>query len=281
MSIVTGLNRLIDLFIETFRQMGRGRIWALLFIWLFLNVIVLIAHYDFTSPLFSGVMSLWSKLFGEQRATGFMHYPGHFLLMPDFFSWARFGLGTIIEGLLLGGIAVAFHDGYTHTTKEDRTTLRSLMPLWIHLTIGWLLINGLAVAFNVFLPNWLDSFLRYSPRRQLLFYYAILPGIYMVLLAIFYLVIARIAIYRETIFRALKRSLRMFIHNPFTFLILSVLLLIVPSVISIILSRPDIIVDKFRPELVFWLILAGLLVDLLVYFVWIGTAVKFLHDEER
>jgi hypothetical protein len=210
-----------------------------------------------------------------------MHYPGHFLLMPDFFSWARFILGTVIEGFLLGGVAIAFHDAFTRTSKAERSSTRELLPLWIHLTIGWLLINGLAVACNVFLPTWLDSALRYSPRRQLLFYYAILPGLYMLLLAVFYLVIARIAIYRETIFRALKRSLRAFIHNPFTFLTLAIILLIIPSIISIILSRPDIIVNKFRPELVFWLILGGLLVDLVVYFIWMGTAVKFLTDQEQ
>jgi hypothetical protein len=45
-------------------------------------------------------------------------------------------------------------------------------------------------------------------------------------------------------------------------------------------GRSGQIVQKFKPELVYWLLLAGLVVDILFFFFWMGTAVRFLVDEE-
>jgi hypothetical protein len=41
------------------------------------------------------------------------------------------------------------------------------------------------------------------------------------------------------------------------------------------------IIEKFRPELVYWVLLAGLAVNALASFLWMGTAVRFLIDEEE
>lgn len=280
MGFVTGLNYIIHLFVWSIRQMGRLQVWRLLLIWLAINLVALYAHYDFTSPIFADLIAIWSKVFGTQKATGFTHYPGHFLLLVDFFGWARFFIGLLIEGLVLGGVAIAFYDICLEADAEERTHARSLFSSWLHLTIGWLLINGLAICFNYFLPQLLDSLLRYSPRRQLVFYYVFLPGVYVLLLACFYLVISRVAIYGESVFKAARRSMRNFFHNPVMFLTMAAVLLLVPTIVAMVLSRPDIIVSKFRPELVFLVMAFGLVVDFVAYFFWIGTAVRYLYDRE-
>jgi hypothetical protein len=46
------------------------------------------------------------------------------------------------------------------------------------------------------------------------------------------------------------------------------------------ICRSAEIVEKFKPELVYWLLLAGLAADVLFYFFWIGTAVRLLVDEQ-
>jgi len=70
------------------------------------------------------------------------------------------------------------------------------------------------------------------------------------------------------------------VKNPFTCFFLSLIVLAVPILIAIINSRSAEIVQKFKPELVYWLLLVGLVVDIFLYLFWMGTAVRFLVDEE-
>ncbi len=281
MDFVVRLNRFIALFVDSLKQFGRGRLWLILLSYFLLNWLVLYAHYDFVSPLFYGVVKAWTELFGKQQAVGFTHYPGHFLLLPYFFGWAKFYLGLLVEGAVLGAIAVIFYDAFLDTPKEERIPLKSLFPLWIHLVLGWVLINGVVLLINIELPRLLEPWLAGSPRRIKVFEYLLLPGLYMFVLALWYYTIPRIAIYREKFHRAVAGSLRMFFRRPITTLFLAFFVSFIPIYLSVITSKTGEIVDKFKPELVYWLLLVGLVADMFFFFFWMGTSVRFLLEEEE
>lgn len=280
MNVISSINRFIGLFLDTFKQFGRGRIWLLLFGYFLLDWLLLYSHYNFVSPAFYGFIKFWTGLFGSQQATGFTHYPGHFLLLPYFFGWGKFYLGIIFEGAVLGAAALMFYDSFLDAGKEERSSLKTILASWIHLVLAWLLINGLIMVANLQLPELLEPWLAGSPRRVKAFEFVLLPFIYVVVLALFFFMVSSVAVYRENFLKALKRSLRIFVRNPFTCFFLSLIVLAVPVFVSIIGSRSGEIVQKFKPELVYWLLLTGLVVDIFFYFFWIGTAVRFLVDEE-
>jgi hypothetical protein len=280
MDFVSSINRFIGLFVDTFKQFGRVRIWLVLLGYFLINWLLLYAHYNFVSPFFYGFISFWTGLFGDQQATGFTHYPGHFLLLPYFFGWAKLFLGILLEGAVLGAVAVMFYQSYHEIAKEERATFRQVFASWIHLELAWLLLNGLILAVNRFLPDLLRPWLAGSPRRTMAFEFAALPLIYVVILAVLFHMIPAAAVYRDHFFRALRRSFRLFLRRPFTSFFLSLLLLTVPVFVSIINGKSADIVQKFKPELVYWLLLAGLIVDVFFYFFWMGTAVRSLVDEE-
>ncbi len=280
MDIVAGVNLFVGLFVDTFKQFGRGRVWLLLLGYFLLNWLLLYAHYDFLSPLFYVCVSFWTGLFGGQQAVGFTHYPGHFMLLPYFFGWAKFYLGLILEGAVLGAVALMFYGSFLDIPKEERSTLRATLSSWIHLVFGWLLINGLILLVSRELPALLEPWLAGSPRRIQAFEFVVLPFSYVMILALFFFVLPRVAVYRESFFKALKRGLRLFVRNPFTCFFLSLIIMVVPVFLSIIAGYSSGIVEKFRPELVYWLLLAGLVVDIFFNFFWMGTAVRFLIDEE-
>jgi hypothetical protein len=54
-----------------------------------------------------------------------------------------------------------------------------------------------------------------------------------------------------------------------------------PYLLSRIAGRSEQIVWNFRPELVYWVMLAGLVVELVANFFWMGTAVRFLLEHDR
>jgi hypothetical protein len=153
MNLVTSINRFIGLFFDTFKQFGRGRIWLLLLAYFLLNWLFLYAHYNFVSPFFYGLIKFWTGLFGDQQATGFTHYPGHFLLLPYFFGWAKFYLGIILEGAVLGAVALMFSHAIQLTAQVERQTFKRVVSSWIHLVLAWLLINGLILLANLYVPS--------------------------------------------------------------------------------------------------------------------------------
>ncbi len=281
MSIAAGINRLIGIIVDTLRQIPRGRIWLWLLIYFVIDFIVLYAHYDFTSPIFYGVINLWTGLFSDQQATGFTHYPGHFLLLPTFYDWGKLVVGVIFEGLLLGAAALLFYETFVEVDREDRFSFKRLLPSWIHLVLAFVIINAILVGFNLLLPNLLGGWLEYSPRRILFFQWVIMPGVYVIVLALFFYMYSSIAVYRDNIIRALGRSLRLFGRNPITSLVLAAIVLSAPVIFSNIVSSPAKLIRNFSPELVYWLLLIALVAEVIVHFLWMGTSVRVLIDEEE
>lgn len=281
MGLIEGINRLIGLIVDTLRQVGRVRIWLWLFGYFLLTWLILYAHYDFTSPLFYGPVTAWTNLLDSQQATGFTHYEGHFLLLPYFFEYARLLFSVLFESLVLGAVAVLFYESFVRVDDDDRFSLRSLVRSWIHLALVVAVINGVTLGVGRLLPELLAPVLAYSPRRIQLFQWVVMPGIYAVILALFFYAVSAVAVYRDTVIGAIGRSLRVFFRNPVTSLVMAVLVLAGPIIISNLTANPQIIVGRFSPELVYWLLLFGLLINMIVNFFWIGLSVRVLVDEEQ
>ena len=281
MNIASGINRIIGLFVDTLKQFGKGRIWGWLLLYFLIDLLVLEAHYYYTSPMLHGFMSLWTGLFPEEQVTGFSHYPGHFIMLPYFFEWGKLAVGLIIEGLLIGASAILFYESYVTVPKEDRFKFKDLLPSWIHLVLAYLIMNGILVAVSYFIPSLLSEWLAYSPRRILLFNWILMPGIYIVIVSLFIYMVPSIAVYRDNVLQALTRSLKTFFRNPITTIIVVAIILSASIIISNILSNTVTMVENFKPEIVYWILLGSLIVELIMHFLWMGTTVSLLVDEEE
>ena len=281
MNIASGINRIIGLFVDTLKQFGKGRIWGWLLLYFLIDLLVLEAHYYYTSPMLHGFMSLWTGLFPEEQVTGFSHYPGHFIMLPYFFEWGKLAVGLIIEGLLIGASAILFYESYVTVPKEDRFKFKDLLPSWIHLVLAYLIMNGILVAVSYFIPSLLSEWLAYSPRRILLFNWILMPGIYIVIVSLFIYMVPSIAVYRDNVLQALTRSLKTFFRNPITTIIVVAIILSASIIISNILSNTVTMVENFKPEIVYWILLGSLIVELIMHFLWMGITVRLLVDEEE
>ncbi len=276
MNSIGFINRFIGLFIETIKQIGAGKVWLVLFGYFFINWIILFAHHNFYLPIFYGIISVWTSLFGETYATGFIHYPGHLQFLGYFFGWGKFFFALFFEGIILAYVARLFYLRYSPQKKF--TT--SLKKIWLHLVMAWILMNGILLLISTQLPPLVNGLIVNSPRRELIFNYGIIPFLYFLVFSLFFFVIPIIAIYEESFLKAVKRSLTIFIQNPLTCFFISFLVLLGPIVISFVTNNPTIIIEKFDPELVYWVLIFSLVIDIFANFFWIGTVVRFLYDEE-
>jgi len=277
--MLQGVNTYIGIFADTFKYFNRGKAWLWLLVIFVVEGIILQAHYKFYSPLFYWIMSPWINL-DQQTATGFIHYPGHFLLLPLYFGKAKFIIGSFFEGAVLGAVALIFYRHSTGSTDTFRSRGLQLFMRWFQLCFAWFIINGLFFLVNLLLPQLFGSFLINSPRRMSVFNNVFLPFIFVLIMSMFYFMIPYIAIYRANVFKAIKNSFLLFFRNPFICFFAALTILIIPVILSILLSNQVTIVNKFNPELVYYLLLLGLFFDLLVNFFWVGTAVRYLIEKE-
>ncbi len=284
MTFLRNLNHFITLFLETFRQFGRWRIWGLLAAYFAIQWIILYAHYDFLTPAFYGLVQGWLGLAqalglitGQER-TVFGHYPGQFLVLPTIFGWARTLLGVILEGLVLGMVAGMFRNIHLRSAREPELALSAVVKLWLHLAVIWVVINGLILVLNLFVPELLKAWMIGSPRRQQLIEFIIMPGLHSLTLGLLFFAIPSVVLYREDAVRSMGRSVRLFLRRPFTSFFLAVAVLFLPILVASIATRSQDIIAKFRPELVFWVLSVGLVLEMIAYFFWMGTSTRYLYD---
>lgn len=278
------LNQFLDLVIRTLGLITRWRVWLLLSGFFLLNWLLLFVHYRFSSPLFYGAVSAWVSLLGPEglsllgagQVTAFYHYPGHVAVLGNFAGWAKLCLGLLLEGLVLG-FATAGFAGSISRYKGHLFSGRPFWQRWSHLVLAWLVLNTLTLLAGILLPIVLAPVLMGS-KRVLLFNLVMLPAIQTFLLALFFVAIPSVVIYGENVAQAVGRSLRLFWSRPLASIMLASMVLFLPILMRVASSDPGYLIANFRPEMVYWLLVAGLAVEIPANFLWMGSAVLFLAD---
>jgi hypothetical protein len=275
--MLNAINTLLSTIFEIFRLLFRGRIWLPLVLFALVQGIVLYAHHRFFLPPFSGVMSAWLGLFPDAIQNGFVHYPQQYILFPTVFSWAKLLLGFLLEGSLLYLVAAYFAQamGLSGTPSAP-----SFVTRWLKSIFFWLLLNGLNIIVSVVLPNLISSQLD-GPRRIFLFTFVVLPFLYVLIISPLFYAIPSLAVYGDSVGGALKRSWLLFIAKPISTFFLSLYVLFIPALLGAVISTPSRLVDQFRPEVIFWLFVVVLFVEMVAAFFWMGTAVRFLTLPRR
>jgi hypothetical protein len=277
MSFLDKVNQFVLLFVDTLRQFGRWRIWLVLGFYFLLHWLILYGHYEYVRAPFYGLLSPWIHWIAGNHASAFSHYPQHLYYLGRYAGWAKLLVSLLVEGAVLGAVASMFERGFT---GESYLAGRRSWPVrWFNLTIAWAVLNGLMLAAGTYLPLLAGPHLT-GPRRVLAFSYLVLPGCFALLLGVFFFAIPRVAIFGENCAQALWGSIVMFFHRPFTAFFAAAVILAVPAFLNAMTSRPASIIDRFRPELIYWLLTASLIAEMVSNFFWMGTAVRFLVEPE-
>lgn len=286
MSLVTNINQFLAAILDTFKKLGRGRIWLWLLSYFGLQALVLIAHWQWLSPVFHGPISTWlaiakvlpDTLLPDTSLTLFKHYPQHFLVLGAVFTWAKTIIALLFEGVVLGAIAILFHNAFLTPEGEPPIAVASVWAAWPKLIGAWLILNLCFIAINLGLPGLFGDLLAKNPRRQLALEFGVIPAAYTIILALFLVTIPAITTLGDGLFQALGRSLRLFGRRPFAMLFFAALILVLPLMIAGAAARSVDIVQKFQPELVAYLLMLGLVAEMIAYFFWMGVGTRFLLD---
>jgi hypothetical protein len=286
MSVVNNINLFISVIFETIRRVGWGRIWLLLLGYFGLQFLVLLAHWKFLSPVFYSPVIAWLHvvnslpefLLAPGAAPLFTHYPDHYIVLPTIYNWGKLAVALLFEGLVMGGAAILFRNAFFLADGDRPLPLRDAFRHWPKLLAVWLILNFVIMAVNIGLPMLLGDLLSSNPRRQLVFEFGLIPLIYAFVLGMFYFTFPSIVIMGDSVFGAIVRSFRVFVRRPFASFFMALMVLVMPLLMSSMASRSHDIIQKFQPELVVFLLMAGLFVEMVAYFFWAGTSTKYLLE---
>lgn len=277
MGFIDRLNRLVRLYIDSIKYSIRPRIWWPFFAYLVIQFMILLAIRNYNNPHLYPLLKPIVNLFGEQRAEALSHYPSIFLLMPYVFQMGKIALGVVFEGLAIGLTSVLFFKAYT-PSKSKQVDISFALKRWPVLLTIWTIITGFLFLLNFYAPQFFEGFLIGSPKRIMAFEIA-MKLLTVLLYTPFIYAVPSVVIYKNSLLKAFKTSLRLFVQYP----VFSFFLAFIAYFVSVVASWPagqaDVIISKFTPDLVFYILVIGLVADFAVNIIFTGARVKFLLEE--
>jgi hypothetical protein len=266
---------------QTFRQMGRFSLWVPLIIHGALALGLALMHYHVFAPVTGSIIGGWTRLLNAEYAPMFIHYPGHFALMPHFFGTARLVINAFTEAFLFGIVLDLLIALYRGERPVFMISVSRALRRYLQLTVVWLVVIGVLYIIGRYANAFVEDVLGYSllgaPRR-LMMTQMITRGVTIIVYAVCVFLLPSIMVGGVSLWGALKRGFKMFVSHP----IIAVGLVFIPYLIgflpSLIMSDPNKIVSNFYPELIFYLILFSIGLDVIVNFILLGTSLKFYMD---
>lgn len=278
MGFIDKTNRFLSLYLDVFKAIARPMTWFPFLIYAIMQFLMLVVLENYVHPSIYPILRPLVALLGEGRADFFGHYPELYLLLPTVYQWGKLIIGVIFEGFFIGISSVYFMRLFRR--RKANTGISPALKNWPSLLVVWTVITGLLLVINFYLPDLFGDILFKSPRRMMIFE-VFMRILTVAVYSVFIYAVPAIIVYRNGLFGAFKTTFRFFAHNPFFTFFLAMVPFLFSIPISYATNNVTTIVDKFTPELVFYILTAGIVIDFLINYFITGTVVKFLIEESE
>jgi hypothetical protein len=272
---VEKLNFLIGAYFGTIKAMFSPRLWTPYFLFAIVSTLLLILLVNPYLPVLGPAMASLAQFITGTEAV--VHYPDMYALLPRTYGWESLVLSVILEALLIGTGFVIFSKYYRGERPAFGASLVIAKGKYFHIAAIWLFYTVVFLLLLMYLPRLAGSLIEGAPKRIMAFNFAVRilgSGI----LAMFMFAIPYILLDSVRFFSALGRSIKTFFKNFFSSYVLAVVpyLLVLP--LSAALYDPVLLVKKFSPELVFYLLIGQIVANMLASFVFVSSVVRFYWE---
>lgn len=276
MGFIDRINRFLGLYLDTFKAIGRPMTWFPFLVLALMQFGILVILEHFVHPRLYPILRPLVDLLGEGRADFFSHYPELYLFLPTVYQWGAKILGILFEGLFLGISSVYFVRIY----RDRDTKVSYAFRRWPQLIIIGAVITGILLLIVTYIPGLFSDLLTKSPRRAMAFEY--LLRLAMVIIYTFFIyAMPALIVYRDGLFRAFVTSFKLFGRNPIFTFFLAFIPFLLSLPITYAIDNVTTLVDKFSPELVFYILAGSIVVGFVSNYFITGTVVKFMIDERE
>ncbi len=267
---------------QTFRQVGRIKLWVPLLIQAFLMLILALMHLYIFSPVISPVIKAWTGIFRPELANAFFHYPAQFVFMPYFFGQAQMVVNLVVEAFLFGIVIDLFIALYHGRKPVFMTSVGNALRRYFQLMLVWFVVLGALYLLNTYFFDFVEKVIGFSlqaaPRRRAGAEF-LLRGITIVVYAACIFLLPSLMAGTGSWLSRIKHGFTVAMRHPFVALGLVLIPYLVGFLPSWALSNASTVVTNFSPDLVFYLILISIGLDVILNFFMLGTAVKCFMDQ--
>jgi hypothetical protein len=278
MDVVGRINILIWAWVQSLRSAKRISIFLPFFLFIILQAFVLTALIlFFLPPLSHFLVPLTMRLYGEMA----LHYPHYYIYLPDFFDGASRWLNLLVSWLIIGTATLMFAAQYRgqepRFAKSFARAMRCIVPLFTVGAVEW----GVLWLVRLLLRQAVPVALLGGGQSYRFF---LLTGflLHLALITPFAFTTAHVVLGEKGIGGALRGSFSLARGNfGVTYFIFAV-----PSVLTLVMNwvlrKTPLVVSKFSPELVIFLMAFSLVVTLVVSFVIVGALTAlYMHATEK
>jgi hypothetical protein len=242
------------------------------------GITLLILNLFYQPPVSRLLIPLMVRLYGESS----LHYPQYYAYLPRLYSTANVWiLNPLTSWFFIGAATLMFAARYRGRVSRVGSALggalRRVVPLLGVGLIEWGVLKAFVELFaflNIDVLDWGAM----SPRLFLLVSF----GLHVIFIVPFAFTSAEVVLSNKGIWDALRGSFRLARRNfGVTYCLFAVpsLLTLVASYIS---GRTDLILFRFNPEVIVFLLILSILVTLLVNFIIVGSLTAlYLQVTER
>ncbi len=267
---------------QTFRLMGKVTLWIPLLVQGILALVLVLMHYYVFAPVTGSIIGSLAGLINSEYAPLMYHYPSHFALLPYFFGIIRLILNVLTEAFLFGIVIDLLIAIYRGERPAFMVSVVGALRRYLQLTFVWLILIAVLYLLNSYFNTFIEDVLGYSlqdaPRRMMLTQ-LVSRGMTVLIYSACIFLLPSIMAGGVSFWEAIKRGFKVYVRHP----IIAFGLVLIPYLIgflpSWVLSDPNKIVTNFYPELVLYLLLVSIGVDVIVNFILLGTSLKFYMDQ--
>ena len=303
MPFLRSLNLFVELYRATFRQLFSFSVWWPLLLFAAGSVLALLGLTNYLNPALYAIYNPFLQMMGSVSAAlgigadvsvQFSHYPAHFRLLPGQFEWVKLPVALLFEGIAIALTARGFARRYVasgigaRTSANDEKRLPELnLSSWLRIASIWLFIYLLISVVAYTLPHVFDTWLHGSPRRGQIFdlgLFTLTSGLIAPFVYAFPLFGTGVSPGADApgFIEALKMSVRLFGRRP----LMSLLLVLLPSFLftyplTWAVSPSAGFATKLQPELMVYLLVALIVGNMLVNFLYSGAATRLILEETR
>jgi len=266
------LNYLIGSYFGAIKAMFSFRLWTPFFLFMLISLLLawLLAH-PFLPVIGPLVASITKFLSGNDAA---LHYPTLYVFLPKTFGWISLIISVLLEVLLLGCAFVMFSGSFRKERISFFAAFGRAKGKYLQIVGVWLFYTVILLALLMLMPKLFDPLIGGSPRRTMVFNTA-LRHVGTGLLALIMYMLPYILIDGERFVASIGRSVRTCLKNIIPSYVIAVVPYLIMLPFSISLFNPGMIVQKFSPELVFYLIVSQIVANMFAGFVFAYSLLRY------
>lgn len=259
-------------FIETLRNLGRGRIWGPFIGYWIAQGILLFLLTQFHQPLLAPVLVPIMSLLGGEPI---LHYPVFYLALPMIYSVIVLALDLLVGSWLFASAFLLFWQA-DHPAERFGGAVSQAAKVYGRLVLARLPLTVLLILLLAVVPAFIgrDQGIGGNALRMLRYGSLVMGSI---VEALFLYTALAVLIEKRSPMAAVRRSLQLAGQMPLA----TVGAVLIPNLVQIpvsaVLRRTETIVLNMTPEVVAWVLFAALLLYAGVGFLVTGSATRLFR----